>query len=148
MAAQTGLSLTWVKTPKTGFLVTRHRYCRRHIKCRNFSILKLIRLCTHKWTCPFFFWFGFYRPSRSFHSLWAESIKRLVKMGDPREKPPDHPQAELDLSHMWPELGSNPQRWDDKWFRMLKISVFNHKAKAATSTHPFPRTEDWRVHRA
>ena len=31
-----------------------------------------------------------------------------AKTGDPREKPPDHPQAELRLSHMRPELGSNP----------------------------------------
>ena len=37
-----------------------------------------------------------------------------AKMGDPREKPPDQPQAELGLSHAWPELGSNPQRWDDQ----------------------------------
>ena len=32
------------------------------------------------------------------------------KTADPREKLPDHPQAELGLSHMWPELGSNSQR--------------------------------------
>ena len=47
-------------------------------------------------------------------------------MGDPREKTPDHLQAELGLSHMWPELGANPQRWDDDLFRGLKISVLNH----------------------
>ena len=35
-------------------------------------------------------------------------------MGDLREKPPDLPQAELGLPHMWLELGSNPQRWDDE----------------------------------
>ena len=44
-------------------------------------------------------------------------------MGDPWEKPPDHPQAELGLSRMWPELGSNPKRWDDERFRVLKISA-------------------------
>ena len=49
--------------------------------------------------------------------------------GDPQEKTPDHPQAEIGLSHMWPELGSNPQRWDDKRFRALKISSFNHSLK-------------------
>ena len=32
------------------------------------------------------------------------------KTGDRRETPPYHPQAELGLSHMCPELGSNPQR--------------------------------------
>ena len=34
--------------------------------------------------------------------------------GDTREKPPDHPQEELGLSHMWPEVSSNPHRWDDE----------------------------------
>ena len=29
-----------------------------------------------------------------------------AKTGDPREKPPGHPQAEFGLSHMWPERGS------------------------------------------
>ena len=46
-----------------------------------------------------------------------------AKMGDPREKIYDHWQAELGLSHMWPELGLNRQRWDDEWFRGLKISM-------------------------
>ena len=27
---------------------------------------------------------------------------------------------------MWPELGSNPQRWDDEQFRVLKISGLDH----------------------
>ena len=49
-------------------------------------------------------------------------------MGDPREKTPEHPQAELGLSDMWPELDSNAQRWADEQFRMLKISVLNHLA--------------------
>ena len=31
-----------------------------------------------------------------------------AKTGEPREKP--HPQAELGLSHMWPERGSNPHQ--------------------------------------
>ena len=31
-----------------------------------------------------------------------------AKMRDPWEKPPDLPQAEHGLSHMWPELGLNP----------------------------------------
>ena len=52
-------------------------------------------------------------------------------MGDPREKPPDHPHAELGLSHMWPKRGSNPQRWDDERFRALKISDLNHLATGA-----------------
>ena len=43
----------------------------------------------------------------------------------PWEKPPEHPQAELGLSQMWPKVGSNPQRWDGERFRALKISVHN-----------------------
>ena len=39
-----------------------------------------------------------------------------AEMGDPWEKPPVHPRAELGLSNMWPDLGSNPQRWDDEPF--------------------------------
>ena len=70
-------------------------------------------------------------PSRLFHSFWAEPIIRWAKTGDPREKPPEHPQAELGLSHMWPELGSNPQRWDDERFRSLKVSGLNHSATGA-----------------
>ena len=35
---------------------------------------------------------------------------REVKMGNPRDITPGHPQAELGLSHMLLELGSNPQR--------------------------------------
>ena len=49
----------------------------------------------------------------------------------PREKPPDHPQAELGLSHMWPEWGLNPQWWDDERIRALKISRLNHSATEA-----------------
>ena len=72
--------------------------------------------------------FGFYGPSRLFHSFWAESIVKWVENGRPREKPPDHPQTELCLSHMWLKLGSNPQHWGDERFRVLKISVLNRSA--------------------
>ena len=37
-----------------------------------------------------------------------------AKTGDPWEKPPDHLQKELGLSKRWPELGLNPQLWDDR----------------------------------
>ena len=55
---------------------------------------------------------------RVYLGLWPINIISLIlssqslegaKMGNPREKPPDHPQAELGLSHIWPEQGSNPQ---------------------------------------
>ena len=32
---------------------------------------------------------------------------------------------------MWPELGSNPEQWDDEQLRALKISVLNHSAMGA-----------------
>ena len=67
-------------------------------------------------------------PSRLFHSFWVESILIV----NPWEKTPDHPQAELGLSHIWPEVGSNPQWWDDEWFRALKISNLNHLAALKT----------------
>ena len=38
-------------------------------------------------------------------------LSQVVKMRDPQEKKPDHPQAELGLPHMWHELGSNSQQW-------------------------------------
>ena len=47
-----------------------------------------------------------------------------------REKPPDHPQAELGLSHMRLDLGSNPQLWDER-LRALKIRDLNDSATGA-----------------
>ena len=45
-----------------------------------------------------FFLFGFYGPSRLFHSFWAESI---VRWGDESwDKPPDHPRVERLVSHV------------------------------------------------
>ena len=55
-----------------------------------------------------------------------------AKTGESWEKPPDHPQAEVGLSHMWPELGFNPQWWNYEPFRALKISGLNHSATMAT----------------
>ena len=34
-----------------------------------------------------------------------------VKTGDPQEKTPDHPHAELGLSHMWAWLEPTAVRW-------------------------------------
>ena len=68
-------------------------------------------------------YFTHFEPSQSLDA---------AKMGDPQNKPPGHPQAELGLFHLWPELGFNPQRWDDKRFRVLKmISGLNHSATEA-----------------
>ena len=55
-------------------------------------------------------------------------------MGDPRENPPDHVQADFGLSHVLPERGSNPQRWDDERFRALKISGLNHSATGTNNS--------------
>ena len=48
-----------------------------------------------------------------------------------REKSPVHPQEELGLSHMWPELGLNTQRRDEERFRALNIRVLNNSATEA-----------------
>ena len=69
-------------------------------------------------------------------------------MGRKRENPEKnhltHPQAELGLSHMWPERGSNPhqtQRWDD---RMVKC---DNEISALLTTRPRgpprPRAPAW-----
>ena len=55
---------------------------------------------------------------------------RCSENGNPQNKPPGHPQAELGLSHMWPELGLS--LWDDERFRVLKvISGLNHSEMGA-----------------
>ena len=62
------------------------------------------------------YYFAHFEPSKSLGG---------AKTGDPREKPPDHPQA---------ELGSNPERWNDERFRALKISGLNHSATGADNS--------------
>ena len=57
----------------------------------------------------FCFCFGFTARQDYFTHFEPSQLLGGAKMGDPQEKPPDHPQAELGLSHMWLELGSNPQ---------------------------------------
>ena len=67
-------------------------------------------------------------------SLILSRVNRKVgqKWEIPEKKPSDHLQTELGLSHMWPELGSNPQRWDDERFRVLKINYLNQSATGDT----------------
>ena len=43
------------------------------------------------------------------HFYPSQSLLGGAKMIDPREKPADHSQADLGVSHMRPELGFNPQ---------------------------------------
>ena len=52
--------------------------------------------------------------ARQGYFIHFESIKLIggVKTGDPREKNPDHQQAELGLYYTWTKLGSVPAvRW-------------------------------------
>ena len=65
-------------------------------------------------TKDFFFFFFFFfnsvlRPFQDYFSSYetGQSVGG-AKTGEPREKPPDTPEAKLGLSHMWPERGSNP----------------------------------------
>ena len=62
--------------------------------------------------------------------------------GDPREKPLDHPQAELGSFRMWPGQGPNPQRWDDERFnysatgaaaKTMKHGYFMYRVKVKQS---------------
>ena len=71
----------------------------------------------------FFLLFGFYGPSRFFHSFWAE-------VGWKQEIP-EKKHLTTHKQNIWPDLGSNPQRWDDEWFRALKICDLNHLATGA-----------------
>ena len=64
-----------------------------------------------------FFYLCFTARQDYLHSFEPGQSLGGAKMGDPREKPPDHPQAELGLSHIRPELGSNPQRWAAEQFK-------------------------------
>ena len=50
----------------------------------------------------FFFFFFLELTACQDYFIYFEPSQSLggTKMGDPREKPPDHPQAELSLSHM------------------------------------------------
>ena len=66
--------------------------------------------CGCRWFClfDFFFFYLFFiwvlRPVKIISLILSQS-KGGVKMGDPREKPPDHPQAELGLSDVtWTRL--------------------------------------------
>ena len=84
------------------------------------------------WVCfLLFFYLGFMACQDIFTHFEPSLLLGGAKMGDPQEKTPDHQQAELGLSHMFPKLGSNQQQWDDEWFRALKISYLNHWATGA-----------------
>ena len=83
----------------------------------------------------FFFYFGLTAHQDYFTHFEPSQSLGGAKMGDPQEKLPDHLQAEFCLSFMWPDLGSNPQCWDEKWFTALKISSLNYSAMGAASTN-------------
>ena len=88
---------------------------------------KKLQQKTYFFFFTFFILFGFYCLSKLFHSFWAELIARWGKNERSPRKNIWPPQAQLGLSHMWPELGMNTQRWDYKRFRALKISILNYR---------------------
>ena len=55
----------------------------------------------------FLFYLGFTARQDYFTHFEPSQSLGGVRMGDPREKTPDHPQAELGLSRVSLELGSN-----------------------------------------
>ena len=69
-------------------------------------------------------WLGRKSPTQTNKNFEPSQSLGGVKTGDPWEKNTDQPQAELGLSHTWPELGWNPQRWDDKRFRAAGIRFY------------------------
>ena len=54
-------------------------------------------------------------------------------MGDPPEKPLTTRKQDW-ACPTWPELGSNPQQWEDKRFRAPMISSLNHSSEASSSS--------------
>ena len=54
-----------------------------------------------------FFYLGFTARQDYFTHFELSQSSGGEKTGDPQEKPPNHQQAELGLSHMWPELDPN-----------------------------------------
>ena len=71
----------------------------------------------------FFYLFTWVKMSGLFHSFWDESIVRQGKNMRSMRKTTWPPSSRTWLlSLTWPELGSNPQWWDGKLFRVLKIS--------------------------
>ena len=74
--------------------------------------------------CSFFFFLfhlGFTASQDYFTHFWAESVVRCGEIGGSPRKTTWPPQAELDFSHIRPELGSKPQRWDDKVFLVHEL---------------------------
>ena len=91
----------------------------------------MITFLTNNIPTIIYFFICVYGPSKLFHSFWAKSIILSGKnRRSPREKTPTTRKQNL-VCLTWPDLGSNPQQWDDKWFRALKISGLNHLATGA-----------------
>ena len=47
------------------------------------------------------------KPVKIISLILSRQSLDAAKTGDPQNKPPGHPQAELGLSHMWPQLEWN-----------------------------------------
>ena len=70
----------------------------------------------------FFFWRGGGEVGGVTNSLILSRVNLKVgpKRGIPEKNHLTTCKAELGLSHMWPELGLNPQWWDNEWGGGLK----------------------------
>ena len=77
----------------------------RQLKWVNFLHLAFSMLVMFFIVFNYPFFFTFYGLSRLFHSFWAKSNVRWGEKETSPKKTPYHPQAELGLSHMWPEMG-------------------------------------------
>ena len=68
-------------------------------------------MCVFGMLSFFFFLIWVLRPFQEYFTYIKPIVnQRWGKTGVPGEKPPDLPVQNL-ASHMWPERGSNPQRW-------------------------------------
>ena len=75
------------------------------------QLMKSVMMCEFSRSRFFFFLIQFYVP---FKIISAHMRRANQWVGRKRENPEKnhltHPQAELGLSHMWPERGSNPHQ--------------------------------------
>ena len=80
-------------------------------------------------------WFGFHGPSRLFHSSWAEPVDRWGgNETSLRKKKIWSPASRTWLVTHVTRARLEPQRWDDKWLRALKISGLNFSATGAAES--------------
>ena len=81
-------------------------------------------------------------PSRRIHSFIAEFNQEVsARMGDPREKTPDHPQSELVT-----QVVLEPTAGDDERFRALKLAVLTTRSQKEPHDTLMPPSGAWSLY--